>query len=69
MSTSGVDGGITAGPRVPLQYPFCDAHDWVTFVTRSNLKRFAGAAPTATVSGATASLRGVTPPALARLGL
>jgi DNA-directed RNA polymerase subunit M/transcription elongation factor TFIIS len=37
MSRPGVDGGISAGPRAPLQCPFCDAHGWVTLVTRANL--------------------------------
>jgi DNA-directed RNA polymerase subunit M/transcription elongation factor TFIIS len=38
MSRSGLNGGITPGPRVPLQCPFCDAHDWVTLVTRATLE-------------------------------
>jgi hypothetical protein len=78
MSTSGVMAQLRAA-TVPLQCPFCDAHGWVTLVTRSNLKdhtfrwrctkgdhELVSIQP---VSSATASLRGVTPAGLARLGL
>jgi hypothetical protein len=36
MSRLGVDDGIGAGPRAPLRCPFCDAHGWVTLITRAN---------------------------------
>jgi hypothetical protein len=39
MSTSGVMAQLRAA-TVPLQCPFCDAHGWVTLVTRSNLKDY-----------------------------